>query len=367
MYNINTKLHSALAKKGRASAINPLGRFKRQECELDPEALEEEEIRKIDTHFHRERSQRLITKNDSPDLGFAYSINAYRGCEHGCIYCYARPSHEYWGYSAGLDFETEIIVKDDPATLLREELSKSSWNPQVILLSGNTDPYQPAERIFRNTRSILETLREFKNPVHIITKNYRVTKDLDLLSEMANEGLLAVTISLTTLDGSLSSKMEPRASTPERRLHAISKLSKAGIPVRVNIAPVVPGLTDEEIPSILSAAKACGAKYANYIILRLPGSVKTIFQEWLRREYPERESKVIERIRSLRNGGLNDSRFSFRMKGEGIWADTIRQVFDIAISRNELEKGVPELRTDQFRNVELDFRNQLDLFVGLGN
>ena len=350
-------------RKGRSTALNPLGRFPRQEALFEADTLEADELRQIETQFFEEKTRKVLSINDSPDLGFKYSVNAYRGCEHGCVYCYARPSHEYWGLSAGLDFETQIIVKKDPHLVLAKELASSRWTPQAVLLSGNTDPYQPAERVFGNTRRLLEVFLEFKHPVIIITKSHRILKDLDLLKRLAKDRLVHVILSVTSLDSELSLKIEPRAPIPASRLDAIKKLSENGISVGINIAPVIPGLTDDEIPSILKAGKEFGASYANYIVLRLPGSVKEIFVEWLEREFPNHRRKVINRLKSLRGGRLYDARFGRRMKGEGIWANLIRELFELGIEESRLNEGKPILNTSLYQNPSLRIDNQIDLFI----
>lgn len=349
-------------RKGRSTALNPIGRFPRQEALFSPETLGEDELRRIETRFFEEDSKKVLSVNDSPDLGFNYSVNAYRGCEHGCVYCYARPSHEYWGLSSGLDFESQIIVKKEPHLVLAQELGSAKWIPQPVLLSGNTDPYQPAERVFGSSRRLLEVFLEFKNPVIIITKSNRILKDLDLLKRLAQDHLVHVIISVTSLDPVLSRKLEPRAPIPSRRIDAIRKLSENGISVGINIAPVIPGLTDEEIPAIMRSCKNAGAKYANYIVLRLPGSVKTLFLDWLEREYPNHKEKVLIRLKSLRGGQLYDASFGKRMTGDGIWAKIIRQLFDLGVGETGLKRGKPELNRSLFHNPSLQTSNQMDLF-----
>ncbi|MDE2772043.1 MAG: PA0069 family radical SAM protein [Bacteroidota bacterium] len=347
------------APRGRATAKNPATRFDPISVELDPGALESDELRQTSTQFFEDASRSILVRNDSPDVGFTWGINPYRGCEHGCIYCYARPSHEYLGWSAGLDFETKILVKRKAPELLSRELRKKSWKPDVISMSGNTDPYQPAERRFKLTRACLQTLLDHRNPAGIITKNHLVTRDLDILAPMAKLGLAHVFISITTLRNKIASAMEPRTSIPSRRLDAIDKLTKAGIPVGVMIAPIVPGLTDEELPAIAQAAAECGAVRAGYIVLRLPGPVAPLFQEWLDRVIPERKDKILSRVREMRSGRLNDPRFRHRMKGEGIWAQTLARLFEVTCKRNNLNQPLPLLRTDLFiRNPS----NQLSLF-----
>jgi len=314
---------------GRGSALNPPNRFEELRVEpLEDDAIFSEEQRhKIPTKFYVDTSKSILAKNDSPDLGFKYSINPYRGCEHGCIYCYARPSHEYLGFSSGLDFESKIMVKLDAPALLASALRLKSWKPQIIALSGNTDCYQPVERKLELTRQCLGVFSDYRNPVSIITKNALVRRDADILKEMSELDLVSVTISVTTLDNELARIMEPRTSSPAKRLETVEELSASGVRVGVLLAPVIPGLTDEEIPSILKEAASRGARYAGYTMLRLPYAIKDLFQEWLQRSIPERASKVLSRIREIRGGKLNDSGFGIRMKGEGHIAEAIKQLF----------------------------------------
>jgi DNA repair photolyase len=303
-----------------------------------------------ETQFFKDPSRSLITVNDSPDVGFEASVNPYRGCEHGCIYCYARPTHEYLGFSAGLDFETKILVKEDAPELLRRELSSRRWKPQVLAISGVTDPYQPIERRLRLTRRCLEVLAEFRNPVVIITKNHLVTRDMDLLGELARHDAAAVYLSVTTLDGDLARTMEPRTSHPSRRLAAIEALSRAGVPTGVLVAPVIPGLTDHEMPAIISAAAKAGARCAGYVLLRLPHAVAPLFEAWLTEHRPERKDKVLNRIRAIRGGRLNDPRFGTRMKGEGIFAEQIKDLFSLACRKAGIVARGPNLSTAAFRH-----------------
>ncbi len=347
------------APRGRAAATNPPTRFDPVNIELDLDALEPGEIRQTCTQFYEDTSRSILVSNDSPDIGFTWGINPYRGCEHGCIYCYARPSHEYLGWSAGLDFETKIMVKRNAPDLLGKELQKPSWKPEVISLSGNTDPYQPIERRLKLTRGCLKILLDHRNPVGIITKNHLVTRDLDVLAPMAQLGLVHVMISITTLRNSIARTMEPRTSIPARRLDAIKELSEAGIPTGVMVAPVVPGLTDEELPAIIEAAANRGAIRAGYILLRLPGPVGPLFEEWLDRSFPERKDRVIRRIKDIRSGKLNDPRFGHRMRGEGVWADTLRTLFQMTCRKHKMNQPIQPLRTDRFIRHP---SNQLNLF-----
>lgn len=336
--------------QGRGTALNPGNRFVRFSVEDDFEHAEPgEEPAKITTEYFVDSSMSIIARNESPDVGFSSSINPYRGCSHGCIYCYARPTHEYLGFSAGLDFETKIMVKRNAPDLLRKELSAPKWQAQVLAMSGVTDCYQPVERKLQLTRRCLEVLLEFRNPVTLITKNHLITRDIDLLSQLATHRLTGTFVSVTSLDADLTRLMEPRTSAPRRRLEAISELAAAGIPVGVMVAPIIPGLTDHEVPGILRAAADAGACWAGYTIVRLPFAVKDLFADWLSQHFPDRKEKILNRIRSLRNGKLNDSDFRTRMSGEGIWAGQIKTMFDLARRKVGLDKPFPALSMDQFR------------------
>jgi DNA repair photolyase len=313
----------------RGAAENPPNRFEKIHLERDEDWNPEEDPLPR-TVFLKDNSKTIIAYNDSPDIGFEASVNPYRGCEHGCIYCYARPFHEYLGFSSGLDFETKIMVKTDAPKLLREGLSSLKWKPQVIAMSGVTDCYQPAERKLKITRGCLEVLAEFRNPVGIVTKNFLVTRDIDVLGELAKYNAATVYISITTLDTELRKIMEPRTTPPAMRLEAIQRLSNAGIHVGVLMAPIIPGLTDHEIPSVLAAAAKAGAKSAGHVTLRLPYAVAPLFEQWLQTHFPDRKEKVLNRVRSLRGGKLYDSQFGKRMRGDGIFADQIDRLFDVA-------------------------------------
>lgn len=332
--------------KGRGAALNPTNRFETIAVERDPEVPGPDSV---ETSLLRDTSRSLITRNDSPDVGFEVSINPYRGCEHGCVYCYARPFHEYLGFSAGLDFESRILVKEDAPEILRKELSSPRWKPQTLAMSGVTDCYQPVERKLEITRRCLAVLAELRNPVAIITKNELVTRDIDHLSVLAEHGAAAVYLSITTLDPEVARKMEPRASHPRDRLKAIEKLAAAGIPVGVMVAPVVPAITDHEMPKILESAASAGATSAGYVVLRLPGAVTGLFEDWLERHFPDRKEKVLNRLRDLRGGKLYDPRFGSRMRGEGLFADQIRTTFETFKRRHGLDKPRPELSTASFR------------------
>ncbi|MEZ0224906.1 MAG: PA0069 family radical SAM protein [Alphaproteobacteria bacterium] len=345
---------------GRGALENPVGRFEPLQVEADPEALasevdEDGEVlpRRIRTEVFRDKSRSIISSNDSPDIGMEATVNPYRGCEHGCIYCYARPTHEYLGLSAGLDFETKIFAKPDAPKLLEEKLQSPGWQPKLIFFSGVTDPYQPLEKKLKITRACLEVLADFCNPVSFITKNHLVTRDIDLLQRLAAKDAASVNLSITTLDRKLTRLMEPRASTPALRLRAIEQLAKAGIPVNVMIGPVLPGLTEHEIPSILESAASAGAQWAGYTMLRLPYGVKDLFQTWLLEHYPDRADKVLNRIRSIRDGKLNDSEFGTRMRGEGFYAEQISTVFELSRKRFGLTKRV-RLSTAHFNRHARD-------------
>jgi len=344
--------------KGRGSSSNPKNRF--ETVEFIPEPLDVDEVCSPVTEFLPDSSKGIIAYNDSPDVGFDASINPYRGCEHGCVYCYARPTHEYLGFSSGLDFETKILVKERAAELLRKELSDPKWKPRVLAMSGVTDCYQPVEKKLELTRRCLEVLLEFRNPVVIVTKNFLVTRDIDLLSELARTQCAAVFISLTTLDPKLSAAMEPRASRPARRLEAISALSRAAIPVGFLLAPMIPALTDSEAPAIAQAAAQAGARFAGYVPLRLPHAVKALFEDWLERHYPEKKKKILNRIRAIRGGRLNDPNFHSRMRGEGIFAEQMAELFRLACKKAGIEERSPRLSTEHFLRRPAD--SQLALF-----
>lgn len=345
-------------RQSRGTCENPANRF--EPIRLEPGAgdWDPEENPTIQTQYLKDHSASLITYNDSPDVGFRAGINPYRGCEHGCIYCYARPTHEFLGFSSGLDFESVILVKQQAPNILRRELSAKSWQPQALAMSGVTDPYQPVERRLRITRGCLKVLADFRNPVGVITKNELVTRDIDLLQRLADFSAVVVFVSLTTLDRELRKVMEPRTSPPEARLRAIETLASNGIPVGAMLAPIVPGLTDHEIPKLLSKAAQAGAQHAGYVILRLPYQVKDLFVNWLKRHFPDREQKVLRRLRTIRKGKLNHSAFHNRMKGDGIFADQIRQMFQVASRKVGLNRRSPKLSTAHFRRQT----NQLDMF-----
>jgi DNA repair photolyase len=343
--------------QGRGSAFNPANRFEKLRIDDHSDDVDAPSTDPINTVYFRDTTKSILAKNDSPDIPFTFSINPYRGCEHGCIYCYARPTHEFLGFSAGLDFETKIMVKTDAPQLLEDAFRSPSFEPQVIALSGNTDCYQPAERSFKITRGLLEVFLKYKNPVGIITKNALVLRDIDLLQELANWNLVKVTVSITSLNASLISRMEPRTSTPDKRLATIRALSVAGIPVGVNAAPMIPGLTDEELPEILRRSSEMGALYAGYILMRLPFAVKELFTEWVNREFPQRAGKILNRVRDTRSGNLNDPRFGSRMTGEGEIAKAIETLFDLSCKRYHLNEQKSALTTEHFQRI-----GQLSLF-----
>lgn len=340
---------------GRGAGIDPPNRFESTSREEDLSQLEfeppEELRRPRRTEFLADDSKSILTTNDSPDVGFDMSVNPYRGCEHGCAYCYARPTHETLGMGAGLDFETKIVVKHAAPKLLREALLKPSYRPQPIAFSGVTDCYQPAERRFRLTRQCLEVLHEFRNPVSIITKNALILRDLDLLAEMAAKSLAQVFLSVTSLESSLQQVLEPRTAPPAARLEAIRRLSAAGVPVGVLVAPVIPGLTDEELPKILAAAAQAGARTAGYVMLRLPLSVRPIFLDWLERHAPLKKDRVESLLREMRGGELNVATFGERMRGEGPYAKQIAGLFRVFTKRYGLDGDLPELDVSRFRRV----------------
>ncbi|HUP56052.1 MAG TPA: PA0069 family radical SAM protein [Bdellovibrionota bacterium] len=335
--------------RGRGAAHNPPARFDRLQIEPDAEDRDRPGPR---TEILVDHSRTILTRNDSPDIPFTYSINPYRGCEHGCSYCYARPTHEYLGLSAGVDFETKIFAKVEAAALLRKELLSRSWKPEVVSISGVTDPYQPVERKLKLTRACLEVLREFGNPFTLVTKNHLITRDTDILAEMAGKRAAAAFITITTLDASLSEKLEPRASRPSFRLEAVRTLADHGVPVGIMIAPVIPGLTDHEIPSILAEAARAGARHAGFVPLRLPGAVAPIFEDWLTRNFPDRRDKILHRVRAMRGGKLNDPRFKSRMRGEGEYAEQIRAVFKLYARREGLNGQELDLSVAEFRRPE---------------
>ncbi len=333
---------------GRGAAINPPNRFEPLQIAPDPDCPPDERPLPR-TQFFIDGTESILARNESPDVGFAFGLNPYRGCEHGCAYCFARPFHEYLGWSSGLDFETRILVKLRAAELLRRELTAPRWQPQPIAMSGVTDCYQPAERHFRLTRQCLEVCAELRHPILIITKNALVTRDLDLLAELARHQCIGVHVSVTTLDSDLAGRLEPRASRPAARLRAIRELSAAGIPVGVLVAPVIPGLTDHEMPAILDAAAAAGARRAGYVLLRLPFAVKDVLTRWLDDHEPGRKARILGRLRTLRQGRLYTADWGKRMKGDGIFAEQLGKLFDVSARRAGLTQDSFGLSTANFR------------------
>jgi DNA repair photolyase len=351
---------------GRSASWNPANRFEKLHVDLGDVDLvqidptEDDERPRRETQFFRDGTKTIIARNQSPDVGFETSINPYRGCEHGCIYCFARPTHEYLGLSAGLDFESKIMVKPDAPKLLEAELSSPKWEPQALIMSGVTDPYQPVERKLRITRGCLEVLAKFRNPVAIITKNRLVTRDIDLLGELARHHASAVNVSVTSLDPNIQRVLEPRTSSPKARLETVATLRAAGIPVGVMVAPVIPGLTDHEVPRIVEACAKAGAQFAGYTIVRLPWAIAPLFEHWLDEHFPEKKEKVLQRIRHIRAGKLNDPRWGTRTRGEGVFAEQIRSMFEVACRRAGMNER-PKLSTAAFRRP----REQLNLFENI--
>jgi DNA repair photolyase len=338
---------------GRGAAFNPGNRFEKLKLEVhfDPtdDHLEHQEQHRPHTTFLTDASRSILSRNDSPDIPFRYGLSPYRGCEHGCSYCFARPYHEYLGFSSGLDFETKIVIKPDAPELLRQALSAKRWEPQPITMSAITDVYQPIERKLKLTRRCLEVFADFRNPVVIITKNHLITRDLDVLRELARFGCISVAVSLTTLDDDLRVKLEPRTSSPTRRLAAIEALASAGVPVGTMLAPIIPGLTDHEIPALLKAARNAGAGWAAYSVVRLPHAVEDIFTDWLERHRPERKDKVLNRIRGIRGGELSSTQFGTRMRGQGEFAQSIRALFKAAYRQAGFTPSDHALSTAHFR------------------
>lgn len=330
--------------RGRGAAFNPANRFER--IDLD---WEEPGPERVGTVLLRDVSRSVISRNDSPDIPFEVSLNPYRGCEHGCIYCYARPGHEYLGLSAGLDFETKIFVKRRAPELLRAALAARRWRPQTLAIGGVTDAYQPVERHLKITRRCLEVLAEFRNPAAIVTKSSLVRRDADLLAELAANRAVAVHVSVTTLDPQLHKILEPRTAAPSQRLATIRALADAGIPVGVMVAPIIPALNDHEIPNIVAAAAEAGARSGAHILLRLPEGLAGLFEDWLERHFPDRKQKVMNRVRAARGGRVNDPRFGSRMRGEGFFAEQTAQIFELACRRAGFAKDRPSLSVAAFR------------------
>ena len=337
-------------RRGRGAVSNATGRFEPERRELFDDGWESAgDLPPFRTEVRDETVKTIIARNCSPDLGFDRSINPYRGCEHGCIYCYARPSHAYWGYSAGLDFETKLTAKVNAVAALEKELSRPGYKAATLMLGANTDAYQPLERERKITRGVLEVLERFGHPVAVVTKSALVMRDLDILSRLASRGLAKVSVSVTTLDHRLARKMEPRASSPGRRLEAVRQLTAAGVPVAILAAPLIPAINDHELERILEACAAAGASEADYVLLRLPLEIAGLFQEWLAAEFPDRASRVMSLLRSAREGKDYVSRFGERQTGKGPYADLIAARFEVALKRFDLNLRHLKLRTDQFR------------------
>lgn len=355
------------ARKGRGAPTNGVSRrFNLLDRETDPDWLDERELigdspAPLRTDVTIEFPQSIITYNQSPDLPFDRSINAYRGCEHGCVYCYARPTHAYHDLSPGLDFESRLFAKPNAAELLRQTFAKPNYQPASLAIGTNTDPYQPIEKRYRITRQILQVMLETRHPVVITTKSNRVVEDIDLLAQLAAQQLTAVAISVTSLDPQTARLLEPRAPTPARRLEAVQALSAAGIYVHVNIAPVVPGITDHEIEAIVAAAADRGATSISFIPMRLPHEVAPLFEQWLENHYPDRKAKVMNIVRQIRGGKRNDPGFHSRMRGQGPWADLIRTRIGIASRKAGVGKAKLKLRTDLFRRPLIK-GSQMELF-----
>ncbi len=355
------------AVRGRGAGLRPGNRFETVRLHvlgehLDQLAREQPGETQIRTQVLPDHSRTIINRVvDSPDISFNWSINPYRGCEHGCVYCYARPTHEYLGLSCGLDFESKILAKFDAAALLRKELASPKWQPETIVMSGVTDPYQPVEKKLGITRSIVEVLAECRQPVGFITKNRLILRDLDLLTELNRHRAVSVGVSITTLDPALAAKLEPRASSPADRLEAIARLSAAGIPTTVMVAPIIPAINDREIPAILKAAAEAGARSAGWVLLRLPYQIKDLYLDWLRRHFPEKADNAEHLLRDARGGQLYQAQFGSRMKGQGPVAQQIRDIFRVFRKRYRLDNPFPPLSTQAFRRPA---GPQLSLFDG---
>src|SRR5213596_1604800 len=351
---------SSMPIRGRGASWSPANRFEKLHIDLtDTDVVDVDrgakERPRLPTQYFRDATKSIITRNNSPDVGFETSLNPYRGCEHGCIYCYARPTHEYLGFSAGLDFESKIMVKMNAPELLRAELESPRWEPQTLVMSGVTDPYQPVERKLQITRGCLEVLSHFRNAVAIITKNHLVTRDIDLLRELATCNAAAVNVSVTSLDQNLQRVLEPRTTSPQGRLDAIGQLRDANIPVGVMVAPIIPGLTDHDVPKILDACAKAGAQFAGYTIIRLPWAVAPLFEHWLEEHFPERKHKVLGRIRHLRGNRLNNSQWHTRMIGEGILSEQIASLFKVGCRHAGIGER-PNLSCESFQTSTTQLR-----------
>lgn len=347
--------------KGRGAQINIKNKFLKREyvCEF-PEALDEPLLSNSKTEFFKESPKNIVNKIASPDLGLTFSVNPYQGCEHGCIYCYARNTHEYWGYSAGLDFERKIIIKENAPLLLKKSFENPNWHASPIMLSGNTDCYQPIEKEKEITRRLLEVFLKYNNPVGLITKNSLILRDIDILQELAKRKLVHVNISITTLNEELRQKLEPRTTTSLQRLKTVEVLSSKGIPVNIMIAPIIPSLNSHEIPEIMKLSSEKGALSALYTIVRLNGAIQTIFEDWVNRSFPEKAFKILNQIKECHNGKLNDSRFGLRMTGDGAIAEAIKSLFTIAKNKYFKDKEMPPYDLDRF--IRPPKNGQLSLF-----
>jgi DNA repair photolyase len=343
--------NSEIHHKGRGAQFNGANKFHSNQYEPDDIAFVEDDefpSPKIKTQYLVENAKKVVNVTKTPDMGGAVYVNPYQGCEHGCIYCYARNSHEYWGYSAGIDFESKIMIKKNAAELIEKKFRSKNWVCTPISLSGNTDCYQPAEKKFRITRQILEVCLKYRNPVGMLTKNALVLRDIDLLKEMASLGLVHVMFSITTFNEELRQAMEPRTVTANRRLQVMKKLFDAGIPVGVMTAPIIPGLNDHEIPKLVKGAAEAGASYAGYTVVRLNGSIEAIFKDWIRKAFPDKADKVLNQIAECHGGKLNDSRFGLRMSGEGPLAENIKAMHRIAKEKYMKDRRMPALNTSGF-------------------
>lgn len=347
--------------KGRGSQSADHNPFLRHKVVAEHhEAIDEEKELAAKTEFFKEHPRRIVNAVTSPDIPMPYSMNPYQGCEHGCIYCYARTTHHYWGFNAGMDFESKIIVKENAPDLLRAQFEKKSWEAAPIMLSGNTDCYQPAEKRYKLTRKLLEVCLEYRNPVGVITKNSLVTRDIDILKELAQMDLVHVAVSITTLDEKIRRKMEPRTATGKKRLEVVKELSSNGIPVNLMLAPIIPGINSHEINTIMEKAAQAGALGAGYTFVRLNGAIGDLFEEWVRTQFPDRADKVLNQINGAHGGKLSESRFGKRMRGEGPMAEAVKEMFRIAKQRFFSFKKMPEFNCDSFRRPSRD--GQLSLF-----
>ncbi len=347
-------------EKGRGAQYNPKNKFLKGEyVQLHPEAIDDWEEEKRETEYIYDDSKTLVNKVTSPDVGMMYSANPYQGCEHGCIYCYARNSHEYWGYSAGVDFESRIVVKKNAPALLRKFFDNKNWEPATISLSGNTDCYQPIERKMRITRQLLEICLEYRNPVGLLSKNALVLRDLDIIQELAKMNLVRVFSSITSLDEDLRRVMEPRTASYRSRLKVVETLSKAGVPTGIMNAPLIPGLNDMHMHDVLKAAAEAGAKWAGYTVVRLNGAIGGIFKDWLFKTFPDRADKVWHQICECHDGNVNDSRWGNRISGDGKFAELIRDQFQIYCKKFGLNETTMEMNTKDFRRPKV---GQLRLF-----